>query len=47
VVAAIRIWRRGELRWITKMKFSLVGFACLMLSLVAVHWHLIGSAHRI
>jgi CubicO group peptidase (beta-lactamase class C family) len=47
VVAAIRIWRRGELRWITKMKFSLVGFACLMLSFVAVHWHLIGPAHRI
>ena len=23
------------------------GFACLMLSFVAVHWHLIGSAHRI
>lgn len=47
VVSGIRIWQRGELRWITKVKFTLVALACLMLSYVAVHWNLIGPAHRI
>lgn len=47
VLAAIRIWRRAPLRWITKVKFSLVGLACLILSWMAVHWNLIGPAHRI
>ena len=28
-LSAIRIWRREKLRWITKVKFSLVGFACV------------------
>ena len=47
VVKAIRIWRRENLRWITKVKFSLVGLACAILCWFAVHWHLIGPAHRI
>ena len=47
VIAAIRIWRRDELRWITKVKFSLVGLACALLSVYAVYYHIIGPAHRI
>jgi CubicO group peptidase (beta-lactamase class C family) len=47
VISAIRIWGRFDLRWITKVKFSLVGLACLILSWFAVYWHLIGPAHRI
>jgi CubicO group peptidase (beta-lactamase class C family) len=47
VVSAIRVWWRDNVRWITKVKFSLVGLACLMLCWFAVHWNLIGPAHRI
>jgi len=47
VIAAVRIWRRENLRWITRVKFSLVGLACLIASLIAIHWNLIGPAHRI
>jgi CubicO group peptidase (beta-lactamase class C family) len=47
VLAGIRVWRRSQLRWITKIKFSLAGLACLILSWFAVYWHLIGPAHRI
>jgi CubicO group peptidase (beta-lactamase class C family) len=47
VLAAIRIWRRPDTRWITMVKFTLVGGACLILSWFAVYWHLIGPTHRI
>jgi CubicO group peptidase (beta-lactamase class C family) len=47
VLAGIRVWWRSPLRWISKVKFSLAGLACLILSWIAVHWHLIGPAHRI
>jgi CubicO group peptidase (beta-lactamase class C family) len=47
VISAIRIWRRDPLRWITRVKFTLVGVACVLLSWWAVHWNLIGPAHRI
>ncbi len=47
VVAAIRVWNQANLRLITRVKFTLVGTACLILSLVAIHWNLIGPAHRI
>ncbi|HEY1985738.1 MAG TPA: serine hydrolase domain-containing protein [Terracidiphilus sp.] len=47
VIAGIRVWRRPHTRWITMVKFSLVGAACLILSWLAVYWHLIGPAHRI
>jgi CubicO group peptidase (beta-lactamase class C family) len=47
VISAIRIWRRDPLRWITRVKFTLVGVACVILSWWAVHWNLIGPAHRI
>lgn len=46
-LSAIRIWFHEDLRRITKIKFLLVGIACVILSLFAVHWHLIGPAHRI
>jgi hypothetical protein len=47
ILAGIRVWRRSPLRWISKAKFTLVGLACLILSWIAVHWNLIGPAHRI
>jgi CubicO group peptidase (beta-lactamase class C family) len=47
VIAAIRIWQRDPLRWITRVKFTLVGVACALLSWWAIHWNLIGPAHRI
>jgi hypothetical protein len=46
-LAGVQIWRRSPLRLISKVKFSLAGLACLILSWIAVHWHLIGPAHRI
>jgi hypothetical protein len=46
VVACLRVWRRSEIRLISKLKFSLVAFACLFLTWFSVHWRLIGSAHR-
>jgi CubicO group peptidase (beta-lactamase class C family) len=46
IVAGLRIWRRSEIRVISKVKFSLVAAACLFLSWFSVHWHLIGPAHR-
>ena len=47
VVSGLRIWRHEDLRWITKVKFSLVALACAFLSWFAMHWNLIGPAHRI
>jgi CubicO group peptidase (beta-lactamase class C family) len=46
ILAAIRIWRR-DLRWITKLKFTLVGLACVFISWCAIFYHLIGPSHRI
>ena len=46
VLSAIRAWFRNQLRWISKLKFSIVGISCLILSFFALHWHLIGPAHR-
>ena len=47
IVSALRIWTRENLRWITKVKFTLVGLACAILCWFAIHWHLIGTAHQI
>ena len=47
VIAGVRIWWRRDLRRITKLKFTLVSLASLILSWFAVHWHVIGPAHRI
>jgi CubicO group peptidase (beta-lactamase class C family) len=46
VYAGLRVWRRSDIRFISKLKFSLVGAACLFLTWFSVHWHLIGPAHR-
>jgi len=46
VISGIRVWRR-DLRWITKVKFTLVAVACVVVSYWAVHWHLIGPTTRI
>jgi CubicO group peptidase (beta-lactamase class C family) len=47
VLAAIRAWFRDDLRWITKVKFNLVGLACFYLSWFAIFYRLIGPAHRL
>ncbi len=47
VFSAIRIWFRDDTRWITQVKFTLVGVACALLSWFAFNWHLIGPDHRI
>ncbi|MGO9936792.1 MAG: serine hydrolase domain-containing protein [Terracidiphilus sp.] len=47
IASAVTIWWRDELRWITRVKFSLVGMACFFLSWFSLHWHVIGPAHRI
>lgn len=47
LISAIRIWWRPHTRWITKVKFTLVGVSCLILSLLAAYYHLIGPARRI
>ncbi|HET6207046.1 MAG TPA: serine hydrolase domain-containing protein [Terracidiphilus sp.] len=47
VAAGIRIWWHAHTRWITKVKFTMVALACLLLSWFAVHWNLIGPARRI
>src|SRR5207244_3430870 len=46
IVSGLLVWRRSELRFISKLKFSLVAFACLFLTWFSVHWHLVGPAHR-
>ena len=46
VVAGFIVLRRSEIRVISKLKFSLVAFACLFLTWFSVHWHLIGPAYR-
>ncbi len=46
IVSGLLVWRRSEIRFISKLKFSLVAFACLFLTWFSVHWHLIGPAHR-
>lgn len=47
VIWAVGIWYHDELRWITKVKFVLVGLACAIVSAYAVFYHLIGPAYRI
>jgi CubicO group peptidase (beta-lactamase class C family) len=47
IVAGIRIWWRDQVRWITMIKFSIVGLSCLILCWFAWHWNVIGPAHRI
>jgi CubicO group peptidase (beta-lactamase class C family) len=46
VFAGLRVWRRSDIRFISKLKFSLVGGACVFLTWFSIHWHVIGPAHR-
>ena len=46
ILSGLRVWTRANLRAITRLKFSLVAFACLFLTWFSLHWHLFGSAHR-
>ena len=46
VISGLLVWRRSELRFISKLKFSLVAAACVFLTWFSVHWHMIGPAHR-
>ena len=47
IVSGIRVWWRRNLRIITRIKFSLVGLSCLILSWFAIHWNLIGPVDRV
>jgi CubicO group peptidase (beta-lactamase class C family) len=47
IISGIRIWRRADTRRITRVKYSLVALACLLLSIIAIHWNLIGAVKRI
>jgi hypothetical protein len=46
IYASLRVWQRSDIRSISKVKFSLVGAACVFLMWFSIHWHLIGPAHR-
>jgi hypothetical protein len=46
VVGGIRIWRRADVRTISRLKFSLVAAACVFLTWYSIHWNLIGPVHR-
>ena len=46
VFKGLLIWRHSEIRFISKLKSSLVAAACLFLCWFSVHWHLIGPARR-
>jgi CubicO group peptidase (beta-lactamase class C family) len=47
VIRGLFIWNRSDLRRVTKLKFTLVALACAILGWVAIHWNVIGPAHRI
>jgi CubicO group peptidase (beta-lactamase class C family) len=46
LAAGIRIWRRADIRTISRLKFSLVAAACVFLTWYSIHWNLIGPVHR-
>ncbi len=43
VLSARRVVSDPHLRWITKFKFTLVALSCVVIGLVALHYHLIGT----
>jgi CubicO group peptidase (beta-lactamase class C family) len=45
LLSGIAIWFR-KVRLITRVKFSLVALSCLFLTFFALHWHILGPAHR-
>jgi len=46
LIAGMRIWRRADVRTISRLKFSLVAAACVFLTWYSIHWNLIGPIHR-
>ena len=46
VIAGIKSWGR-DLRFITRIKFSLAALACAFMSWFAIHWHILGPTTRI
>jgi CubicO group peptidase (beta-lactamase class C family) len=46
LLAGVRIWQRADVRTISRIKFSLVGAACVFLTWYSIHWNLIGPIHR-
>ncbi len=42
VISAIRIWRDTTLRKISRVKYSLVAAACVVVCWFAIHWHILG-----
>jgi CubicO group peptidase (beta-lactamase class C family) len=46
LLAGVRIWRRADVRTISRVKFSLVAAACAFLTWYSIHWNLIGPIHR-
>jgi CubicO group peptidase (beta-lactamase class C family) len=47
VVSGLRAWWRPDLRRLTRVKFSLVALATLVLGWLAIHWNLVGPATRL
>jgi len=45
-VSTFRIWRRPAVNPISRIKYTLVAFACLYFSGFAIHWHGITPVHR-
>lgn len=46
ILPGITIWLPANLRFISRLKFSLVTLACLFLVWFSLHWHLLGPAYR-
>jgi len=46
LIAGVRIWRRADVRTISRLKFSLVAAACVFLTWYSIHWNLIGPIRR-
>jgi CubicO group peptidase (beta-lactamase class C family) len=46
VLSAVRVWLRPSISKISRIKFTLVTFACVYFSWCAIHWHLITPVHR-
>jgi CubicO group peptidase (beta-lactamase class C family) len=46
LIAGLRVWTRGDVRTISRVKFSLVVAACMFLTWYSIHWNLIGPIHR-
>jgi len=47
ILSGLRAWLRSRLRTITKIKFSLVAIACLLVTWFAIHWNIFGPASRL